>query len=80
MLSNSQRGLLKIEPSWCYDRADCSAREINPGQECLCSRAKKGRMGEEIKGCERANACMGTERGPRVREGREQEIKAHKMK
>lgn len=63
MLSNRQRGLLKIEPSWCYDWGDCSAREINPGQECLCSRAKKGRMEEEIKGCERANECMGTERG-----------------
>lgn len=60
MLSNSQRGLLKIEPSRCYYCRDCSAREINPGQECLCSWAKKGWMEEEIEECKRADECMGT--------------------
>lgn len=46
-----------------YYCRDCSAREISPGQECLCSRAKQGWMEEEIEACEEADEWMGTEKG-----------------
>lgn len=46
----------------CYCRG-CSAREISPGQECLCSWAKQGWMEEEIEECEKADEWMGTEEG-----------------
>lgn len=55
--------LLEIEPSWCYCCRDCSAQEISPGQECLCSWAKQGWMEEEIEECEKADEWMGTEEG-----------------
>lgn len=79
MLSNSQRGLLKIEASCCYNWGDCSTQEINPSQECLCSLAKK-KMEKEIKRMQEYRWMYGNWERPRPREGRIQEIKLHKFR
>lgn len=44
---------INLKPVTC---AAVAAQEISPGQECVCSWAKQGRMEEEIEGCEKAHS------------------------